>query len=571
MDINDKRLDSLLTEIETVRRRRILDYSNSKDIRFIDPYHYTDKLKINNNHIILGRRGCGKTTLFLKIIESQGNQQSIIVDCQPIKNKGINSILIDIMKTIIKYLLDYYKTDLNKFHDDYKKTFGGLKAIKKYFNKNHELIVKKKNLEILKLNLELLRLKIEKIATLPEVVEISKNQEISKERKSSIQTKKDIKTKLGINSNLLSAVPEMNGIIDAIVDIELQSSMVHSTENLTSHKENITQNEKIVKLKAEYLNELKNGFADLFYEFQKQTSKSVVLYMDDFYLIDSKNQPDIIQYLHDVYKITRNSAFCFKMSALPYRIKTNPTGNYDFSFKDDFSIIRLDVDLSDFDNLKNYLFDIASNLKPELDISSGELISLFNSPQSLNYTLLAAGGIPRDFLIILSDLVNLARTENRKKITRENIYKIVNQLRQDKDQNIEYDTDIPTEIIREAVSQINSKVIDDLNTNIILYPADTAKEHESLLKNMSNLRYMHLIKENISSESRKNKTFHAYLIDMTFYPIAKRMKGDFNFREFWIKDEKHRLPHLHRAPIWNFEFDKENNKIILEYNKNLEN
>jgi hypothetical protein len=271
-----------------------------------------------------------------------------------------------------------------------------------------------------------------------------------------------------------------------------------------------------------------------------------------------------------MHKISKNSSFCFKLSALPYRIKTNPTGNYDFSIKDDFSLIRLDVDLSDFDNLRDYLFDIASNLKPSINISSGELISLFNNPKSLNYTLLAAGGIPRDFLIILSDLINMARSENRKNITRENIYKIVNQLRQDKEQNIEYDTDIPTEIIRDAVYQINSIVIGKLNSNIILYPSDIAKEHESLLKNMSNLRYMHLIKENISSETKKNKLFHAYLVDMTFYPIGKRMKKQFNFREFWEKDERHRFPHLHRAPIWHFNFNKEKEYIISEHNNNLE-
>ena len=54
MNIIDKKLFSLETKIEEVRRRKLADYKQ-KDFSYIDTDNNLDKLKIYNNNIIEAR------------------------------------------------------------------------------------------------------------------------------------------------------------------------------------------------------------------------------------------------------------------------------------------------------------------------------------------------------------------------------------------------------------------------------------------------------------------------------------------------------------------------------------
>ena len=281
-----------------------------------------------------------------------------------------------------------------------------------------------------------------------------------------------------------------------------------------------------------------------------------MLYLDDFYLTDLNEQPRVIQFLHDIYKNTKYNSFCFKMCSIPNRTRLNEEGKVDFSIKDDFSPIRLDKELYDFINLKDFLLRITSNLNPELSISSNDIQSLFNNEDVLNYTTVAIGGVPRDFLVTLSELIRIARTDQSNSIKKEHLYSAVADLKLDKEQNIEVECDISPEVLREALSIIENEIITDLNTNVILYPSKLVKQHERLLKNLVNLRYFHIISENVTSENVKKESFTAYLVDMTFYAKGKKLKPGFTFRPFWLQDSKSRLPHLRSAPVWNFDEDK---------------
>ena len=77
-------------------------------------------------------------------------------------------------------------------------------------------------------------------------------------------------------------------------------------------------------------------------------------------------------------------------------------------------------------------------------------------------------------------------------------------------------------------------------------------EKLALMRNLVNSRYLHIIKENTSSENRKKEMFTAYLVDMSFYISGKQKKRNFNDRPFWERDEKSRLKHIESAPIFKF-------------------
>lgn len=305
--------------------------------------------------------------------------------------------------------------------------------------------------------------------------------------------------------------------------------------------------------KQEKVDELIFLFAEIASEFNRLSDKRVVIYLDDFYLVNWDYQPDVIQFFHDIYKNSKNDSFCSKICSLPNRTKLNKDGKVDFSIKDDFSPIRLDKELYDFQNLVEFLLRITSNLQPNLGLSLTDIRSLFSNEEVLSYTVVATGGVPRDFLVILSEIIKIGKSESAVSIKKEHLYSAISDLRQDKEQNIEIECDIAPEKLRQAIEIIQTQVVDGLKTNVILYPTKLVKEHELILKNLINLRYLHVINENMSSERVKKESFTSYLIDMTFYATGKRLKQNFEFRPFWIQDSGHRHIYLRNAPIWNFE------------------
>ena len=133
------------------------------------------------------------------------------------------------------------------------------------------------------------------------------------------------------------------------------------------------------------------------------------------------------------------------------------------------------------------------------------------------------------------------------------VYNVVNTMRQDKDENIEFDTVITLEMITEVMHQIEKVIIEKANTNVFLFSQKASDRHAKIMKNLVNTRYLHVIKEATSSENRKREMFTAYLIDMSFYINGKQIKRGFEPKPFWEKDERYRLKYIESAPIFKLE------------------
>lgn len=169
---------------------------------------------------------------------------------------------------------------------------------------------------------------------------------------------------------------------------------------------------------------------------------------------------------------------------------------------------------------------------------------------TLKFLVIATGGIPRDFMTSFCEAVRISKRDGKERIGKDQIYEVIKNLKTDKDNNIEVDSELPTDKIECAIEVINTEIIRNMRTNVILYPVEKAEQHEKLLRNLTNLRYLHLIKSKMTSEKTKQEC-RAYLIDMTFYACA-RIPSSFNFCEFWVMDDASRLNNLRRAPVWSF-------------------
>lgn len=555
MDINSKELNQLLLEVEKVRRRKVVDYKGSEKVEYIDIANNIDKLSVPNNHLIFGRRGSGKTTLILASLKSNDNVITAI-DIQPMKKDSAVNIIIKILMQTLFELQQNFNEYFLEIQNAYRKQYEGISGFANWVFRKRDKKIKteyeegKKFSELLQKEISLL----EQLKLSPDEITYV----ISNEGKKSdeILTKNEYTSKMQDSVEIGIKLQGQYKIIESKIDTSLSAMESYSCYNVAEMKNSTSSEIKSsytrTYRKQELLQEQRENVTFLFNELQRIRKISVFVYLDDFYQIPMEVQPEIIQYLHDIYINCSNNSFCFKIATLPYRLRMNQAGDVDMSHKDDFSPIKLDYDLSELDRIKEYLLSILVNIDPKLNITKQDVEKLFNNAEVLIYSIIATGGVPRDFLLMFMELVRTAQRDNKTTIQKEHVYTVVKSLRDDKDNNIEYDSDISPDLIREAVEILNEEVVGKFNTNVILYPRALVEKHEVLLKNLTNLRYLHIIKDSTTSESRKKEEFVAYLIDMSFYAVNKRLKQGFDFRRFWETDGKSRLTQLRQSKIWSF-------------------
>ena len=100
--INSKLLTDLIKECDNIRRREASDIEDDdfdkKSIPYIDTNNYVDKVNSDNNTLIFGRRGCGKTSLLIKVAQenskNKDNKLIIVKDMQSMKKTDKDIIVI---------------------------------------------------------------------------------------------------------------------------------------------------------------------------------------------------------------------------------------------------------------------------------------------------------------------------------------------------------------------------------------------------------------------------------------------------------------------------------------------
>ena len=561
LELESYKLTSLIDEIERIRRRKIIDFDNDDNIQYLDPFNNLGKVKIPNNHLILGRRGSGKTTLLISAIKEDSDNFMLPIDSQIFRDWDSNKIIIDLLKRISEKLLIFINNSKKfiKSKTEYEKeTKGIINYCKNYFSKKENVYDYEKYV-YLKSLIENINLYLDELNKLPdENIKINvKQKQVNTNNSKSINK---------IENEIIGKIKAKGTVSTQFVNLESNLSLLTSN-TYTKTDEEISETEqnenfeyiKIINKKVK-IYELIATFSEILSEFTHISGQRTVLYLDDFYLVNLNIQPIIIQFFHDIYKNSKYNSFCFKICSIPNRTRLNIDNQVDFSIKDDFSPIRLDKELDDFHNLKDFLLRITANLNPDLDISLNDINGLFNNEEVLNYAIVATGGVPRDFLVNLAELIKIAKTDNSSTIKKEHLYSAISDLKEDKSQNIEIECDISSEKLRQALEIIKTEVVDDLKTNIILYPLKLTKEHESLLKNLVNLRYLHIINEHTSSKRINDEQYTSYLIDMTFYATGKRLKQGFKFRSFWIQ-ESEKDNQVRNSPTWNFSSEFANSNI----------
>lgn len=452
--MDKKELNKLITYLEENTRA-----DKVSGIEFIDPRNFKEKVRGKQNYVVFGRRGAGKSTL-LKTLNKYSKSLTIYVNLEDYKDITFPNI-------IIKILVSFYKEIALKL--DKEKSF-----FKKRNFFSTRKIIKKINLLIKDLNTKL--------------IEPDNYSEREKQIK-----KKSNKDSVGASANGAS----------------VKSTYSSSSEFESEHSWEIDK-----------LNELKTSIdinKSLINEIVEFTKTQLILILDDFYFIPKDVQPFLVDYFH---RLTKSNDFYLKIGTIKHRSHLYFQSNRSYigmELNADVYDIDLDYTLDKWNELKQFKKEL---LKTAIKSSEAEfdIDSVFNE-QSFSQLCIASGGVPRDFLVLFIKSCQLIN-DKKTRITVPDVREIAIQNFVNKKNALVKDSTDDSNILELYINYVRDFVFKLKRTNVFVIENDSLNKNEKIrqvIRELVDLRFLHIIDNNTSVSPSDGKRYSAYLLDVSLY------------------------------------------------------
>lgn len=457
-------LEKLITYVEENTRA-----DQVSGIEFIDPRNFKSKVKGKQNYVVFGRRGAGKSTL-LKTLQEDSSVLTIYVNLEDFKDITFPNIIIKVLLTFFERIIE----ELNQNQSFWKK--------RNYF-KTKKLKKRIKNV------MKLLENKLEA----PDRYD---------ERNKKIQ-KKEALDSVGVKKGPLSG----------------------SSSHKTNDEHEVEHSWEINKL-----NELKTSIdkvKSLIKEIIDFNNKQIFLILDDFYFLPKNIQPFLLDYFH---RLAKSNSFYLKVGTIKHRSHLyfqSEESYIGMELNADIYDIDLDYTLDKWNDLKKFKKEllnqavIASEAKIEID-------SIF-SDKSFDQLCIASGGVPRDFLVLFIKCCQLI-TDAKQTIAVPDVREVAIQNYVNKKKALEKDSLNESNILESYINFFRDAVFLKKRTNVFLIENDSLNktDHVSqVIKELVDLRFLHVIENNTSAAPSDGKRYSAYLLDVSLYDNGRPR----NFKE----------------------------------------
>lgn len=478
--------------------KKVLNYieenmrvTEQTSIEYLDSQGNIDRLGLRQNHIIFGRRGSGKS-LLLKSLKEQKKAFCITVNLEDFKDISFPNSIIQVQKSIIKQLLPILKDKNSFFSINYWKTSRPL--------------IKKLEQQIKTLNTQL---------------------EHPDEYDEAIKQKKAGK-KYGKGKGKTARTEFETG--------------AETSEEVETAKE----------IKIDKLNSLKNGLAEikeLFTNVSKNISQDLFLILDDFYFIRKNEQPYFLDFFH---RLSKNTPLYLKVATIKHRTRLYMQNEsyIGIELPHDAQSINLDYSFEDFNALVLFMKELLLHINKKVNVSIR--YDDFITDNAFRFLCLASGGVPRDFFSLLVSLGPMLGED--KSITKPNVIDKAIENISNKMETFRTDTAEEGIILEDYLKFIQNSIINEKRWNAFLVSNVDVQEHPHInqaIKELADLRFLHLVNPNISSANSDGTRYSAYLIDIGLFPNANPRK--FQQVEPGQKDERSREDKIRSAPKLNLD------------------
>ncbi|MEU3023553.1 hypothetical protein ABZ644_12760 [Nocardiopsis alba] len=247
--------------------------------------------------------------------------------------------------------------------------------------------------------------------------------------------------------------------------------------------------------------------------------------LDDFYRLPENVQPDIAGYFH---RVVKDTGVWLKFGSIPFWTRLyRGSPAVGLQAPHDIREISLDRGLPDFNNSKRFLEQILASLAEEMDVDPKKLFS----DGALDRLVLAAGGVPRDYLGLASDSIGVAKNRGVSqkagtgRVIAEDVNEAAGRTVNLKYDDLEEDAGDRSGDLRELIINLTSHC---RKTKRSWFLVDTLrKDLVRKLGRLQNMRFVHLIDSNESLPDQKSSRYLVYMLDVSQLAAQRAVQVDF--------------------------------------------
>lgn len=465
-----KALRSIINENLRVQR------GGAKPVPYIDPANVLSDACARQNHVIFGRRGCGKTLLFHHSITLLPSEiRPVYLNCEDFKKHSFPNVLIEILDAL--------------FAELYRNLSG-------WFGK------KKRSREI-----------VQEIRNKFQTLRVREDQREKDIRESeSSESKESLAAKVSVGGS-----PSSVGL----------GQELSETRKLETERRYKTNEDKIRELDL-WLPNLKQQVREFFN--LSSNVKAVFLQIDDFYHLPRADQPFVMDYVH---RLCKDLPLFFKVATLRH-VSTlysarfgQPIGAQE---RHDYQPINVDFSLAEFRRTVQQNQKILHEFGRLAGLTVAEINDLFKG-EGFERLVLAGGGVPRDCLSLFLEILESVQPpsgdgrigkDDVRILSRANFERRIEELKQDSEGQEQG-------ILIKGIYVIRQFCI-DRKTNIILVPEAVLQRNDkirNLLHRILDYRIVHSAGAALTHKSQPG-TYRVFAVDIGCYAHMRVLQGKFN-------------------------------------------
>lgn len=485
-DVNKEEIQKLINYIEENLRT-----SDETEVEFLDARNYKPRLTNKQNQVIFGRRGSGKS-LLMKTLNGEKNHIYIKTNLEDFKDTSFPNSILHVLNQFLKGAKEKIGKNIKWYE------VGDLYKLRK--------LKKKISVKIEHYNNQL---------NIPDAYDESLKS----------------KTTKAAELNAGAAKGPMKGSGKASFTGENESQKTYLRDKLSTIKNEIPVLKELIKEIS-----IINNSIPLF------------LGLDDFYFIRKLEQPFFIDFFH---RLTKDTNLYIKVGTIRYRSKLYTTTEESYvgtELGHDIQEIDLDYTLDRFDLLQTFLKEL---LEEAIKQSKAQLKSndLF-SENGFKQLCMASGGVPRDFLSLLLKLLN--GISEAHKINKIDVTDVAISNFRNKTDAFAKDSAEEKEVLEYYLAHLKDFLFNQKRTNMFLVCNPVLEDYPQIsqaIKELMDLRMIHLVEPITSSAPSDGKKYSAYMIDIGLYTNSK--PRNFNQIEPGASDDKARKDKIRASPKLN--------------------
>jgi hypothetical protein len=453
-------------------------------IDYIDVTHSLADAITRQNHVVFGRRGCGKSLLLDRVRKDVGPEiRAIYINCEDYKHHSFPNVLIEILDAIFSemeiHLPGWFgkKKILRNLIGDLRKDLAGLRR---------------------------------------------REDELTSKVTRKSETSNSVSASVGAGAG----APGQN------IKADLGAS--------SAKKESIEAEYQTFDDKIRELNQLLPSFKRTIERFFSLSLKVKILFiqLDDFYQLRRTMQPYVADYVH---RLCKDLPLFFKIGTLRHASSLyadrdrQPIGAQE---RHDYQPINIDYTLADFRKTAILIHKILLEYGSKAGMSAPETDSLFKG-EGFDRLVLASGGVPRDFLSLLLEAL-AAKPQGDERIGKDDVRSLSLSTFQRRIEELKADSEEKDhDLLIRGIYAIRSFCL-DRKTNVFLVSDKTLQEKgpiKDLLSRLLDYRIIHLVGTALTHKSQSG-TFTAYMIDIGAYANLRKLASKFREIDVTARDAK---------------------------------